>query len=276
MTGAALALPSALAGWSVLNVGLALAAAVAYVISAAGTRRLNGKAVRAAVLVAWLLHGAMLLVGLLGSPPRFGFAPALSVTAWLVAAVYAVESQVYPQLQTRWALAALGAATVLLALAFPGAALHAASSAWLPLHWALGIASYGLFGTAVVHAWFMTRTEERIRLAVDPHSGLPLLTLERLTFRFVAAGFLLLSATLVIGVAFGEHLYGKGVAWRWDHKTVFSLLSWLTFAVLLIGRVRFGWRGRRAVRVLYVGAGLLFLAYVGSRFVLEILLGRAT
>jgi ABC-type uncharacterized transport system permease subunit len=276
MTGAALALPSALAGWSVLNVGLALAAAVAYVISAAGTRRLNGKAVRAAVLVAWLLHGAMLLVGLLGSPPRFGFAPALSVTAWLVAAVYAVESQVYPQLQTRWALAALGAATVLLALAFPGAALHAASSAWLPLHWALGIASYGLFGTAVVHAWFMTRTEERIRLAVDPHSGLPLLTLERLTFRFVAAGFLLLSATLVIGVVFGEHLYGKGVAWRWDHKTVFSLLSWLTFAVLLIGRVRFGWRGRRAVRVLYVGAGLLFLAYVGSRFVLEILLGRAT
>ena len=276
MTGAALALPSALAGWSVLNVGLALAAAVAYVISAAGTRRLNGKAVRAAVLVAWLLHGAMLLVGLLGSPPRFGFAPALSVTAWLVAAVYAVESQVYPQLQTRWALAALGAATVLLALAFPGAALHAASSAWLPLHWALGIASYGLFGTAVVHAWFMTRTEERIRLAVDPHSGLPLLTLERLTFRFVAAGFLLLSATLVIGVAFGEHLYGQGVAWRWDHKTVFSLLSWLTFAVLLIGRVRFGWLGRRAVRVLYVGAGLLFLAYVGSRFVLEILLGRAT
>ena len=57
---------------------------------------------------------------------------------------------------------------------------------------------------------------------------------------------------------------------------MFSLLSWLNFAVLLIGRVRFGWRGRRAVRVLYVGAGLLFLAYVGSRFVLEILLGRAT
>jgi len=127
-----------------------------------------------------------------------------------------------------------------------------------------------------VHAWFMTRAEERIRLAVDPHSGLPLLTLERLTFRFVGAGFLLLSATLLVGVAFGEHLYGHGVAWKWDHKTVFSLLSWLTFAILLIGRARFGWRGRRAVRVLYVGAGLLFLAYVGSRFVLEIILGRPT
>lgn len=275
MTSAAMALPSAVADASILSVILALAAAAAYVVSAAGTRRLSGRAVRAAVLLAWLLHGAMLLDGLLGGPPRFGFAPALSVTAWLVAAVYAVESQVYPQLQTRWTLAALGAATVLLALAFPGAALHGAASAWLPLHLALGIASYGLFGTAVVHAWFMTKAEERIRMAVDPHSGLPLLTLERLTFRFVAAGFLLLSATLMVGVAFGEHLYGQGVAWKWDHKTVFSLLAWLTFAVLLVGRARFGWRGRRAVRVLYVGAGLLLLAYVGSRFVLEIVLGRA-
>ena len=52
------------------------------------------------------------------------------------------------------------------------------------------------------------------------------------------------------------------------------MLSWLTFAVLLIGRARFGWRGKRAVRVLYMGSALLLLAYVGSRFVMEIILGR--
>jgi ABC-type uncharacterized transport system permease subunit len=56
---------------------------------------------------------------------------------------------------------------------------------------------------------------------------------------------------------------------------VFTLLSWLTFAALLVGRSAFGWRGRRAVRVLYIGAALLLLGYVGSRFVLEVLLGRA-
>jgi ABC-type uncharacterized transport system permease subunit len=59
-----------------------------------------------------------------------------------------------------------------------------------------------------------------------------------------------------------------------DHKTAFSVLSWLTFAVLLIGRARFGWRGKRAVRVLYMGSALLLLAYVGSRFVMEVVLGR--
>jgi ABC-type uncharacterized transport system permease subunit len=160
-------------------------------------------------------------------------------------------------------------------MAFPGAALHPSASLWLPLHWAFGIASYGLFGVAVAHAWFMTRAEARIRVAADPHSGVPLLTLERLTFRFVGAGFVLLSATLLVGFLFGEQLYGARGAWKWDHKTVFSVLSWITFAVLLIGRARFGWRGLVAVRVLYAGSGLLLLAYVGSRFVMEIVLGRS-
>jgi len=53
------------------------------------------------------------------------------------------------------------------------------------------------------------------------------------------------------------------------------VLAWMTFAVLLVGRARFGWRGRKAVRVLYAGAGLLLLAYVGSRFVLEVIIGRS-
>lgn len=253
---------------------LALAAAAAYAVPALAASRLSPSAIRGIALAAWLLHGLTLAWAMLGGEARFGFAPALSVTAWLVAAVYAVESHVYPKLQTRWALSALGAVAVLLALEFPGNLLHANASLWLPLHWALGIASYGLIGVAVAHGWFMTRAEDRIRLAADPDSGMPLLTLERLTFRFVAAGFVLLSATLLVALVFGEQLYGTQVVRKWDHKTVFSLLSWLTFAILLIGRARFGWRGRVAVRVLYAGSGLLLLGYVGSRFVMEVVLGR--
>jgi ABC-type uncharacterized transport system permease subunit len=226
------------------------------------------------VAAAWLMHGALLCWSLLGEQAHFGFAPALSVTAWLVAAIYAVESQIFPQLRTRWTLCALGSGAVMLALVFPGSTMSPTASAWLPVHLAFGVACYGLFGTAVVHAWFMTRTESRIRLAEDPHSGLPLLTLERLTFRFVTAGFVLLSATLLIGVLFGDVVYGHAQAWHWNHKTIFSVLSWLTFAVLLVGRARFGWRGKRAVRVLYMGSAFLLLAYVGSRFVMEIILGR--
>jgi ABC-type uncharacterized transport system permease subunit len=207
---------------------------------------------------------------------RFGFAPALSVTVWLMLTFYVLEQHWFPRLQTRWTLMALGASVVLIAAVFPGAPMHTNASPLLPLHWALGIASYGMFAVAVVHAILMTHAERQIRLAQDGASGLPLLTLERLTFRFVSVGFVLLTATLLAGFFFGEFLYGKsGAHWKWEHKTIFSLLSWLTFAFLLVGRMRFGWRGKRAVRVLYIGAGLLFLAYVGSRCVLEVLLGRS-
>ncbi len=253
---------------------LSLVTALAYAVPALPRTTLSAPNARQVLLLAWTLHAVCLGLGLSGEMPRFGFAPALSVTAWLVAGFYAVESHVYPQLKTRWALSALGAAAVLLALVFPGKVLHASASPWLALHWALGIASYGLFAAAATHAWFMNLTEERIRLAADTHTGLPLLTLERLTFRFVAAGFILLTATLIAGVWFSETLYGRAIPWKWDHKTIFSLLSWLTFAVLLLGRWRLGWRGRRAATMLYIGSGLLLLAYVGSRFVLEVFLRR--
>jgi ABC-type uncharacterized transport system permease subunit len=97
--------------------------------------------------------------------------------------------------------------------------------------------------------------------------GMPLMRLERLTFRFVEAGFVVLTGALLLGVATAPQ-------WRWDHKTVFSLLGWTVFAGLLAGRQVRGWRGRRATRWLYAGAALLLLAYVGSRFVFEVLVGR--
>ncbi len=265
-----------LASPSPLGVALGFGAAAAYGATAAAAARLGRQPTQLALGVAWLLHLLALVWGLVGATPRFGFAPALSVTAWLVLTVYALESRLYPELQVRRVLAALGALAVLLGMLFPGSALHVAASPWLPLHLALGIASYGLFGAAVIHAWLMTRAEKQIRRAHEPQSGVPLLTLERLTFRFVTAGFVLLSATLLAGLLFGETLYGGGRPVKWDHKTVFSVLAWIAFAVLLVGRARFGWRGRTARRVLYAGSASLLLAYVGSRFVLEVVLGRVS
>ncbi len=249
-------------------------AALAYGFPALAGGRLHDVHARRLLWLAWGAHAVALLSLLIG-PVRFGFAPAISVTAWLVVTAYMVESQFFPKFKARWAMGGLGTLAVLLAWWFPGTPLATHASAWLPLHWALGLSAYGMFAAAVVHAWMMTRAEHDIRLAHDADNGLPLLTLERLTFRFITAGFVLLTATLVAGVLFGDALYGQGQThWRWDHKTLFALLSWITFAVLLVGRSQWGWRGRRAVRVLYIGAGLLLLSYAGSRFVLEILLGR--
>jgi len=101
----------------------------------------------------------------------------------------------------------------------------------------------------------------------------PLLTMETLLFRIITAGFVLLTLTLATGIIFTEELFGK--AMRLNHKTVFGILSWFIFAALLGGRQFYGWRGRIAVRWTLTGFLMLVLAYVGSKFVLEVILGRA-
>ena len=143
-----------------MGLWLGLAAAAAYAVPALAAASLQASSARAALWLAWVLHGSALAWAMLEPTPRFGFASALSVTAWLVLTVYAIERQLFPQLQARWALAALGSVAVLLALVFPGSALPLSATAWLPLHLALGISAYGLLAAAVVHAALMTRAGE--------------------------------------------------------------------------------------------------------------------
>ena len=257
-------------GWTM---ALALATIAAYLVPVLGAQRMAENHARMGMRAAWVLHLLTIAAGLTASPARFGFAPALSMTAWLMLTMYAIEQQLYPKMRAVGVLSILGALAVLLSQLFPGKPMAVHASAWLPLHLALGIASYGLCAAAVVHAGLMSRAERRMRAATNDENGMPLLMLERLTFRFVTAGFVLLTATLLAGWLFGESLYGR--AWHWDHKTVFSLLAWFAFAGLLIGRSRFGLRGRHAVHLIYAGAALLLLAYAGSRFVVEVvMLGR--
>jgi len=133
----------------------------------------------------------------------------------------------------------------------------------------------GLFVIALLHATLMSFAERQLHLkgTVAFPNLPPLLTLETLLFRMIGAAFVFLTLTLITGIAFSETLFGRAL--RADHKTVFAVLSWLIFAWLLAGRWRYGWRGRTALRWTLSGFVMLLLAYVGSRFVLEVLLHRA-
>lgn len=232
---------------------------------------------------AWALHGAAIVGDLLTPPPHFGFAPALSVTAWLVMGIYALENWLdarFPFMNALQRGLSLPVAACLgLTLVFPGENLPQIHSAWLPLHWGLGIASYGLFALAVAHAALLGQADRRLRgpgalslsKGLSHDTGLPVMTLERLTFRFVTVGFAVLTVALVLGLLAS---LGSERGWRWDHKTVFSIFAWAVLGALVAGRYALGWRGKLARVWLYSGAGLLLLAYVGSRFVLEAVLQR--
>lgn len=260
-----LQIPLSLLGASLLSLGC-------YTFLVLAAQRWPAQRARQSLFLAWGAHFLALGAGLLATPARFGFAPALSMTAWLMMALYILEQRLYPRMRAASLLCTLSAAAVLLALLFPGTPLMRQHSSWMPLHLVLGVASYGLFAAAVVHAGLISRAEQRMRRASQSQAGVPLLTLERIMFRCVQGGFILLTATLLVGWFFSEAIYGH--AWRWDHKAVFSALAWAVFAVLLLGRARFGWRGRDACHMVYAGGVLLLLAYAGSRFVLEVVLHR--
>ncbi|MDP1692831.1 MAG: cytochrome c biogenesis protein CcsA [Burkholderiaceae bacterium] len=229
----------------------------------------------AALAIGWLAHASSLALDVFGvgadiPGARFGFAPALSATVWIVLAVHSIESRLLPLPAVRRVLALAGTAVVLLAAIFPGESRPHAGSPWLPLHWLLGVVSYGLLAVAVLHAGLLDTAERRLRSRAAPRAPapgpLPLMQLERLTFRFVEVGFVVLTSALLLGASMAP--------WRWDHKTVLSLLGWAMFAVLIGGRHWRGWRGRQATRWVYAGGVLLLLAYMGSRFVLEVILHR--
>lgn len=225
------------------------------------------------------IHGAT--VGLEVFPQgssgmRFGFAVALSMMTWLAVALYWIES-FYARMEGLQMLGLpLAAVCGLLPWVLPGQHLVAnAGSITFRLHFLMAMLAYSLFTLAALHAILMAVTEKRLhRGRLTPlFAGLPpLLTMEALLFRLIHIAFALLTLTLASGVFFSEQIFGKALPF--NHKTVFAFLSWLIFGALLVGRHRYGWRGRKALHWTLAGFGVLLLAYVGSRFVLEVVLGR--
>ena len=143
------------------------------------------------------------------------------------------------------------------------------------IHILISMLAYGLFTIAAFHVALMALQEKWL------HGGAsnrmlqnlpPLLAMEALLFRIIATGFILLTLTVVSGMFFSEELFGKPL--QFNHKIVFGLISWCIFAALLGGRKIYGWRGKTAVRWTLAGFFALFLAYIGSKFVLEIILHR--
>ncbi|KAB8313979.1 inner membrane protein YpjD [Tolypothrix campylonemoides VB511288] len=143
----------------------------------------------------------------------------------------------------------------------------------LQLHASVALLAYSTLALAAVLAVMLWLQERALRRR-EFHRWLralpPLIELETLLFRTIGVGFALLSATLLTGVLFVEDLFAQHLV----HKTVLSVLSWLAFGGLLLGRWRRGWRGVVAVRWTLVAMALLLLAFFGSRAVLELVLGR--
>jgi len=234
--------------------------------------------------LAWIFHGAALASDVIGPDSlRLGFALVLSATLWVSAAAYWLENRNFALDGLRVLMLPVAACAALLPIIFPGPLVPlAGKSGMFSWHIAIAILAYSTLTIAAFHAVLMALQESQLHAPTQaPKTGwlavaverLPaLMTMERLLFRLIVFGFILLTLTVLSGILFSEEIFGRSL--KWDHKTIFTLMSWALFGILLAGRKWRGWRGRTALSFTLSGFATLFLAYVGSRFVLEVVLHR--
>lgn len=207
---------------------------------------------------------------------HLGFGVAVSAIVWLTVLIYWLGNFVYRLDGLQALVMPLAALAVLLPVLAPEPRpLPNTESFAFQVHLLIAIVAYSLFTIASLHVLLMTLLERHLHQGGMPvmlQRLPPLLTMEAMLFRILWTGFALLTLTLLTGVVFSEELFGKAA--KFNHKTVFGVASWLIFAALLGGRYAYGWRGRIAVRWTLAGFFTLVLAYVGSKFVLQVILGR--
>lgn len=255
----------------------ALYAVSAWFFLKRGLNARNPVWVSAMVLGGIVIHAALLGESVFRPEAiHMGFANAVSVVAWLSVSVYALTALRVPLPSLQGWVTGIAAVGVLLPLVLPDArAIPFSDKLGFRTHLVLSLLAYCLLFIAALQAVLMSTFEKRLHSGVSAASmaGMPpLLTLESVLFKLIGAGFILLTLAVASGVLFSEEIFGKALGLT--HKIVFALISWLIFGGLLSGRLIWGWRGRIAVRWTIVGFVMLLLAYVGSKFVLEILLHR--
>lgn len=232
---------------------------------------------RAGILLALVLQGISLYEGLFGSGSmRFSFSLALSLMLWLAVLIYWIESFHSRMDGLQPMVLPPAAVCALMPVVFPQAHLIPHADAWsFKLHFLTAMLAYSLFTLSALHAVFMGIVGRKLHqreLSTQLASLPPILTMEKLLFRMITIAFSLLTVALGSGLMFSEAIFGAAIPL--DHKTLFAFASWGIFAALLIGRHAYGWRGRIALRWTLTGFMVLLLAYIGSRFVSEVLLGR--
>jgi ABC-type uncharacterized transport system permease subunit len=247
------------------------------------------RAVRLGVLGALILHGIGLYQSILFEQQlHLSWSIAFSAAVWLGMLVFWLESLLIRIDGLLLLLLPAGALSCLMVALFPKVQLIArADDTALRMHLLIALCAYGLITIAAVQAILMSALDHRLR-APSTSSHLKssfkaqvgklldaqpsLLSQEQLLFRVIWVAFGALTLAVMSGSMIS--LAATGQVLPIDHKTVFTLLSWLTFGVLLAGRHIWGWRGRIALRYTLVGFAFIVLAYTGSRFVVEIILQR--
>lgn len=179
----------------------------------------------------------------------------------------------YLWLQRRYPLTVLGSLVSPIAFLFVLSAYvfysgnrefpHEMHNVWLPAHIAPAFLGYAILTVAfcVSLIYLLQEKELKKKGKSSLRRRLPSLeTLDELNFRFVTWGFTLFTIGIITGSVLAKERWGA--FWSWDPVQLWSLVTWLLYALLVHTRLT-GWRGRRAATLTIVGFALLLVSFLG-------------
>lgn len=221
-----------------------------------------------------VIHGTLLYQQLFTHAGiNLGFFHAGELVTWTILLLLLTSALSKPVENLGILLLPLAAVMIILNAHFHTAHILSAEAPWgLRFHVLISLLAYSLLAMASVQAILLAVQDHHLR---HRHPGgfiralPPLQTMEALLFEMIGMGFALLTLALLSGFMFLEDMFAQRLA----HKTVLSLAAWIVFGALLWGRFKSGWRGQKALIWTLTGFVVLMLAYFGSKFVLELLLG---
>ena len=203
----------------------------------------------------------------------FGFFDAASLVAWTILLLLLLSALSKPVENLAIAVMPLAALVIALQMHYEAGHFLSPTAPWgLRIHVLISLLAYSLLAMASVQAVLLAIQDHHLR---NRHPGgfirslPPLQTMEALLFEMILTGFILLTMALMSGFTFLDDMFQQRLA----HKTILSIIAWAVFGTLLWGRYRSGWRGQKALTWTLVGFVVLMLAYFGSKFVIELVLG---
>ncbi len=225
--------------------------------------------------VAVIAHAVVLYQNLVApSGLNLGIFTAASLMSWVIALLLLVSLMREPVENLAVVLFPIAALTIGLDVYFHTERILSTEHPFgVTVHILVSIVAYSLLSISALQAVFLAIQDYQLhhkRPGWVIQRLPPLQVMESLLFQMISIGFILLTVSLISGFVFLEDIFAQHLV----HKTILSIVAWGFFAVLLWGRWRYGWRGKKAIRWTLIGFVVLMLGYFGSKMVLELILHR--
>jgi len=137
------------------------------------------------------------------------------------------------------------------------ALMPALRSPWFGVHIGTAAISYAAFVLAGCAGVKYLVTLKKTGTEDDPH----LRQVDFFAYRLIALGILMLSITILTGAVWAEQAWSS--FWSWDPKELWSLITWIVYAIYLHQRLRKKWQGRRMAVFAIVAVGVVLFTFIG-------------